>query len=199
MSELKDAWEIAREKANKLGKLSPREMQQQREQEYRQVGKGIAQRYLDHPEPLNLSVELDSRPTEGRDFTVRTITDYLAQAMDLESHSRLEKIIQGIAAIEPRLQPVIEQIRELAQEHEQTLRMTRQAIENKGREALHQLRISGTAVRAINTEAVPEWQQDWRKLTEPFLPKLDNLKHELTKASVMIPSPSRGGDVDTCL
>ena len=199
MSELKDAWEIAREKANKLGKLSPQEMQQQREQEYRQVGKGIAQRYLDHPDPLNLSIELDSRPTEGRDFTVRTITGYLAQAMDLESHSRLEKIIQGIAAIEPRLQPVIEQIRKLAQEHEQTLRMTRQAIENKGREALHQLRISGTAVRAINTEAVPEWQQNWRKLTEPFLPKLDNLKRELTKASSMAPSPSRGGDVDMCL
>ncbi|MCK4353650.1 MAG: hypothetical protein KAW83_00215 [Dehalococcoidia bacterium] len=199
MSELKDAWEIAREKANKLGKLSPQEMQQQREQEYRQVGKGIAQRYLDNPEPLNLPIELDSRPTEGRGFTVRTITGYLAQAMDLESHSRLEKIIQGIAAIEPRLQPVIEQIRELAQEHEQTLRMTRQAIENKGREALHQLRISGTAVRAINTEAVPEWQQNWRKLTEPFLPKLDNLKRELTKASSMAPSPSRGGDVDMCL
>ena len=199
MSELKDAWEIAREKANKLGKLSPQEMQQQREQEYRQVGKGIAQRYLDHPDPLNLSIELDSRPTEGRDFTVRTITGYLAQAMDLESHSRLEKIIQGIAAIEPRLQPVIEQIRELAQEHEQTLRMTRQAIENKGREALHQLRISGTAVGAINTEAVPEWQQNWRKLTEPFVPKLDNLKHELIKASSMTPSPSRGGNMDTCL
>ena len=101
MSELKNAWEIAREKANKLGKLSPQEMQQQREQEYRQVGKGIAQRYLDHPEPLNLSVDLDSRPKEGRDFTVRTIIGYLVQAMDLESHSRLEKIIQGIAAIEP--------------------------------------------------------------------------------------------------
>lgn len=199
MSELKDAWEIAREKANKLGKLSTQEMQQQREQEYRQVGKGIAQRYLDNFDPLNLSIELDSRPTEGRDLTVRTITGYLAQAMDLESHSRLEKIIQGIAAIEPRLQPVIEQIRELAQEHEQTLRMTRQAIENKGRETLHQLRISGTAVGAINTEAVPEGQQNWRKLTEPFVPKLDNLKRELVKASGMMPSPSRGGDVDTCL
>ena len=199
MSELKNAWEIAREKANKLGKLSPQEMQQQREQEYRQVGKGIAQRYLARPEPLDLSVELDSRPTEGRDFTARTIIGYLVQAMDLESHSRLEKIIQGIAAIEPGLQPVIEQIRELAQEHEQTLGMTRQAIENKGREALHQLRISGTAMRAINTEAVPEWQQDRRKLTEPFLPKHDNLKPELIEASGMTPSPSGGGDVDTCL
>jgi hypothetical protein len=199
MSELKNAWEIAREKANKLGKLSPQEMQQQREQEYRQVGKGIAQRYLDHPEPLNLSVDLDSRPTEGRDLTVRTIIGYLVQAMDLESHSRLEKIIQGIAAIEPGLQPVIEEIRKLAQEHDQVLGMTRQAIENKGREALHQLRISGTAVGAINTAAVPEWQQNWRKLTGPFLPKLDNLKHELIKASGMTPSPSGGGGVDTCL
>ena len=38
MGELKSAWEIAQEKANKLGKLSDEEKEQQTRQRYRQIG-----------------------------------------------------------------------------------------------------------------------------------------------------------------
>jgi len=197
MSDLKSAWEIAQEKANQLGKLSLQEMQQQREQESWQVGKAIAQEYLDATEPPNLAIELNNYPTEERELVGRAILNYLVQAMGLESWSgtspdpakynnrsggvypRLEKIIQGISAIEPKLQPIIEQIRQLNQEYEQAVRKTRRAIENRGRETLHQLRISGTAVDNINVEATQEWQQSWRKLTEPFTPRFDSLKQEL--------------------
>jgi len=197
MSELKSAWEIAQEKVNKLGKLSIQEIQQQREQECRQSAVAIAQKYLDESEPPNLALELNNYPTRERDLIGRAILNHLVQAMGLESWSgtspdptkynnrsggvypRLEKIIQGIAAIEPKLQPIVEQIRELDQEYAQAVRKTRRAIESRGRETLHQLRLSGTAVGSINIEATQEWQQSWSKLTEPFTSRLNSLKQEL--------------------
>ena len=192
MAELKSAWEVAQEKANKLGKLSPQEIQQQRKQECWQIGSAIAQKYLNDIEPPNLAAELNNYPTEERDLIKPAILNHLVQAMDLKSHSKLEKIIQGIAAIEPKLQSIIERIRELDQEYAQAVRKTRQTVENRGRETLHQLRVSGTAVGGINIEATQEWQQSWNKLTEPFAPRLDNLKRELIKASCIISSPLKG-------
>jgi len=87
--------------------------------------------------------------------------------------------VQGIAAMGPNLQSIVEQIRELSQEYEQAAGKSRQAIENRGREILHQLRVSGTAVDGINIEATQEWQQSWHKLSEPFALRLDGLKQEL--------------------
>jgi len=213
MSELKSAWEIAQEKANKLGKLSSQEIQRQREQKCRQIAEATAQKYLDSAEPLNLATELNNYPLEERDLIGRAILNHLIQAMGLESwsgtspdptneckivvagfipasqltrcnrsggvHPRLEKIVQGIAAMGPNLQSIVEQIRELSQEYEQAAGKSRQAIENRGREILHQLRVSGTAVDGINIEATQEWQQSWHKLSEPFALRLDGLKQEL--------------------
>jgi len=50
MSELKSAWEVAQERANRLGKLSADEKEQQERQKYRQVGQVLAQKWLDSPQ-----------------------------------------------------------------------------------------------------------------------------------------------------
>lgn len=196
MGKLKSAWEIAQEKAERLGKLSPAEMQRQREQECRQIGQAIAQRYLDSPEPLPLAIELN-KYQEKKDLVRQATLTHLTQAIDLKSRSgtspdptkynnrsggiypRLEKIAQGIASLEPKSESIIERIRGLVQEYEQLADKTRQAIETSHRETLHQLRISGTAVGNINIEATPQWQQSWHLLTEPLEPRLDSLKREL--------------------
>jgi len=184
MGKLKSAWEIAQEKADRLGKLSAEEMQRQREQECRQIGRAIAQRYLDSPEPLSLAIELN-KYQEKKDLVRQATLTHLTQAIDLRfltsfgMTSKPEKIIQGIAAIEPKSESIIERIRGLAQEYEPLADKTRRAIEIKCRETLHQLRISGTAVGNINIEATPQWQQSWHSLTEPLEPRLDSLKREL--------------------
>ncbi len=184
MGKLKSAWEIAQEKADRLGKLSPAEMQRQREQECRQIGRAIAQRYLDNPEPLSLAIELN-KYQEKKDLVRQATLTHLTQAIDLRfltsfgMTSKPERIIQGIATVEPKSQSIIERIRGLAQEYEPLADKTRRAIEIKCRETLHQLRISGTAVGNINIEATPQWQQSWHLLTEPLEPRLDSLKQEL--------------------
>jgi hypothetical protein len=184
MGKLKSAWEIAQEKADRLGKLSAKEMQRQKEQDCHQIGRAIAQRYLDSSEPLPLAIELN-KYQEKKDLVRQATLTHLTQAIDLRfltsfgMTSKLERIIQGIAAVEPKSQSIIERIRGLVQEYEQLADKTKRAIETSQRETLHQLRISGTAVGNINIEATPQWQQSWHLLTKPLEPKLDSLKQEL--------------------
>ena len=198
MGELKSAWEIAQEKANRLGKLSAEEEEQQRQQKYRQVGQALAQRYLDNPETLSLTTELNKRPEEEQELVKKAILSHLIQAIDLKGRSgttldparysrsgedkpRLEKISQEIVSLEPKSQPIIEEITKLMQEYEGAEGKTRQELEGKTREILHQLRISGTAVGDINIEATPQWQQAQQRLVETLELRLISLKQELTK------------------
>ena len=205
MGELKSAWEIAQGKADKLGKLSSEELQQQGEEKCRQIGQAIAQRYLDNLESLDLEVELDKHSEEEKGLIKRAVGSHLIQALELSSQSgtsrrpterdggmkqnnrsggayfRMERIIQGIAGLEPKSGAITERMRQLFQEYEGATREARREIERKGKETLHQLRISGTAVGDINIEAMPQWQQTWHRLREPFEPRLDNLKQELLR------------------
>jgi len=76
---------------------------------------------------------------------------------------------------------VLDQVTQLVQEYEQARGETRRELENKGKEVLHRLRISGTAVGDINIEDSAEWQEKQQLLMATFAPKLDSLEQELTK------------------
>jgi len=199
MSELKSAWEIARGKADKLGKLSADELEQQREEKCRQIGQGIAGGYLDDIESFDLVTELAREPGEDKGLIRRAVLSRLMEAVDLgqgwgssggpaaavETYRsggacpRLEKIVQAIASLEAGLAPIVEQLAQLFGEYEAASTKARQEIETAGKETLHQLRISGTAVGNINIEARPQWQQAQDRLKEGFEPRLDKLKQEL--------------------
>ncbi len=220
MGELKSAWEIAQDKADRLGKLSAEELRQQREEQCRQIGQAIAQKYLDNLESLDLDAELEKHSEAEEELIKTAVAGHLVQALKLSSQSgtsrrptereggmeqnnssggayfRMERVIQGIAGLEPKSGTIIEQVRQLFQEYEGATREAGHEIERKGRETLHQLRISGTAVGDINVEAMPEWQQTWHRLKEPFEPRLDHLKQELTNSIVgSAATPYLGRDV----
>ena len=185
MGELKSAWEIAQEKADRLGKLSAEEEAQQRKQRCCQIGQALAHRWLDSFDPPNIATELDNYGENERSLIKQATLNCLAEAIDFKSSkigdiSRLERAIQGIASLEPKSQPIIEGVTKLVQEYEGEERKTRRELESKAREILHQLRISGTAVSDINIEATPQWQQDQQHLIEALNPRLDSLKQELT-------------------
>ncbi len=199
MGELKSAWEIAQGKADKLGKLSAEELQQQREEKCRQIGQTIAQRYLDNVESLNLGIELDGHPEEERGLIKRAVASCLIQVLNLSTGwgtrggpgaavetyrsgggcARREKIVEGIASREAISGGNSARVWPVFHEYEGATRGARHEIERKGKEILHRLRISGTAVADINVEAMPQWQQTWHRLRKPFEPRLDTLKQEL--------------------
>jgi len=204
MGELKSAWEIAQGKADRLGKLSADELRQQREEQCRQIGQAIAQKYLDNLESLDLDAELEKHPEEEKGLMRTAVAGHLIQALELSgqsgtngrpaereggmkqnngsgrAYSRMERVIKGIASLEPKSGAITERVRQLFQEYEEATREAGHEIERKGKEALHRLRISGTAVGDINVEAMPQWEQTWHRLRAPFELRLDHLKQELT-------------------
>jgi len=182
MSELKSAWEIAQEKANRLGKLSAEEKEQQARQRYRQIGQVLAQKWLGSSQQLNMTAELNKHGEKEGEIIKQAVIEHLAEAIEFTTTRGLnsvKKVIEAISSLEPELQPQAEEINQLVQEYEAAEQKTRQELESDYRETLHQLRISGTAVDAINIEAAHKWQLARQELFEAFTPRLHDLKQAL--------------------
>jgi hypothetical protein len=182
MSELKSAWEIAQEKANKLGKLSAEEKEQQERQRHRQIGQTLAQKWLDNSRPSNMTGELNKYEEEEREIIKQALIEHLAEVIELTTAQGInstKKVIEALRGLGAELQPEAEEISRLVLEYEVAEQKTRQELEGSYRETLHRLRISGSAIDAINIEADPEWQPAHRGLVESFAPRLNELKREL--------------------
>ena len=183
MDELKSAWEIAQERATRLGKLSVEEKKQRERQRYRQIGQVLAQKWLDRSQKLDMAAELNKHGEEDRDMVKQAVIEQLVEAVDLAAAQTIDGVkraIEGIGSLGPELQPKAEKMGELVQEYEGAERKIRQELESDCRETLHRLRISGTAVGDINIEANPQWQLARQRLIEAFAPRFSDFKRELT-------------------
>jgi len=182
MGELKSAWEIAQERAARLGRLSAEEKEQQERQECRQIGEALAQKWLAGSRPVNMAAELNNYEETKRRIIKQALIERLSDAIELttsQSLNNTKRAIEAIISLEPGLQPKIEKINELVQEYESAEQKARQELESRCKEILHQLRISGTAIDSINIEADPKWQQVHQELVATFAPRLNDLKQTL--------------------
>ena len=182
MGELKSAWEIAQEKANRLGTLSAEEKEQQERQRYRQIGQALAQKWLDSSRQSKMTAELNKHEEEEREIIKQAVIEHLIEAIEFtttRSINSVKRVIEAISSLGPELQPKAEEIGQLVQEYEDAEQKIRQELESNYRETLHQLRISGTAVDAINIEADHKWQLARQELVEAFTPRLNDLKQAL--------------------
>jgi hypothetical protein len=182
MGELKSAWEIAQEKANRLGKLSTEEREQQARQRHRKIGQALARKWLDTSQKLDITAELNKHQEKEREIIRKAVIEHLAEAVEFTASqgiNRVKKIIEVINSLEPALQPKAEEIGNLVQEYEEAEQKIRKELESDYRETLHQLRISGTAVGAINIEDDPKWQAARQELVEAFTPRFNDLKQAL--------------------
>jgi len=182
MGELKSAREIAQERANRLGKLSAEEQEQQERQGYRQIGQGLAQKWLDSSQRLDMTAELNKHEEKEREIIKQAVIEHLVEAIDFTTTrgiNSVKRVIEAVSSLRPELQPKAEEIGQLVQEYEGAEQKIRQELESAYGETLHQLRISGTAVDAINIETNPEWQLARRELVEAFTSRLNALKQAL--------------------
>jgi hypothetical protein len=183
VSELKSAWEIAQERASRLGKLSAEEKEQQELEAYRQIGHALAQKWLDGQQ-LDMAAEVNKQEEKARPAAKRAAIEHLTDAIDFttaQGTNSLRGIIEGLIALRPDLQSRAEQVSHLAKEYEAAEQKIRQELESSYRQTLHRLRVSGTAVGAINLEANPQWQSARQGLVEDFASRLNDLKHALIK------------------
>ena len=182
MGELKSAWEIAQEKANRLGKLSAEEKEQQERQRYHQIGQVLAQNWLDGAQQPNITAALNKHGEKEREIIKQAVIGHLVEAIEFTTTrdiNSVKKVIEAISRLEPGFQPKAEEIGQLVQEYEEAEQKIRRELESDYRENLHQLRISGTAVDAINIETDHKWQVARQELVEAFTPRLNDLKQAL--------------------
>lgn len=181
MGEIKSAWEIAQEKANKLGALSPEERKKQKDEKCRSIGKTLAEKYLGLGDVRFLEIELGKYSGQDKDLISHAIIRRLVQAIDLNYSLKLEEISRGILALSQSeaTAQIMHKIKELFHEYGEVENRERQEIERAGREILHQLRISGTAISKINIRAKEEWLKRLNELARPFEERLSALKQEL--------------------
>ena len=182
MGEIKSAWEIAREKADKLGELSPEERKKQIEDRCHLIGESLAEKYLTGGSTKSLEAELNKHGSEEKELITQAVVQRLIEEIDLEHGSVLDRISQGILnliKIESAAETV-DKITVLFQEYQAAEHRERQEIEKAGRAILHHLRISGTAVDKINIRAKNEWQKKLDQLIQPFEERLNRLKQELS-------------------
>jgi len=182
MGKLKSAREIAQEKVNRLGKLSAEEKEQQARQGYRQIGQVLAQKWLDSSQKLDMTAELNKHEEKDREIIKQAVIEHLVEAIEFtttQGINSVKRVIEAISTLGPELQPRAEEIVQLVQEYEGAEEKIRQELESDYRETLHQLRISGTAVDAINIETDHKWQLARQRLVEAFTPRLNDLKQAL--------------------
>jgi len=181
MSELKSAWEVAQERASRLGKLSAEEKEQQERQRYRQAGQVLAQKWMDSSQRLDVTAELSKHEEKGREIMKQAIIEHLIEAVDLANTqvNSVKRVIEAISSLKPELQSKAEEIGQLVQEYELAEQKVSQELESNYRETLHQLRISGTAVDAVNVEDNPQWQLARQGLVDSLAPRLNALKQAL--------------------
>jgi hypothetical protein len=182
MGELKSAWEIAQEKANRLGKLSAEEKEQQERQRYRQIGQVLAQKWLDSSQQSDMTAEINKHGEKEREIIKRAVIAHLEEAIEFtttQGINSVKRVIEVISSLGPELQPKAEGIGQLVQEYEAAEQKIRQELESDYSETLHQLRISGTAVGTINIEADHKWKLARQGLVEAFTPRLHDLKQAL--------------------
>jgi hypothetical protein len=146
------------------------------------MGQALAQKLIDGSQRLDLTAELGRHEEKGRETIKQAIIEHMVEAIELTAatgvHS-VKGILEAITSFKPESQASAEKIGQLVQEYELAEQKIRQELEGNTSETLHQLRISGTAVDAINMEDNPRWQLARQGLAESFAPRLNALKQAL--------------------
>jgi hypothetical protein len=186
VGEIKSAWEIALEKVEKLGSLSPEERRQQKEKEFGAIGQILAEKYLAGLGLWQLETELNKYGAEEKGLVQKALASKLIQMIELGNRERLQRVMEAILALKQgdlAITSIRSEIEQLFQERDETAQRESLEIEKSAREVLHQLRISGSAIGAINPGVIPELRQDLNRLAQPFKEKLEGLKTKLIDLS----------------
>ena len=181
MPDIKSAWEIAQEKASKLGELSVEEREEQRQHKCRELGEALADKYLSSYDVEVIKDKLSKHDTSDKDLISRVAVNRLSRSIDLRYPNILSEISRGILYLENTnaIKQTLEEIKALFYEYASAEARQRQDIEKESSEILHQMRIAGTAIGGLNVRAKEEWQKKLDETALPFDSRLNALKREL--------------------
>ena len=182
MADIRSAWEIAQEKASKLGGLSTEEREEQRRDKCRLLGEALADKYLSQQEIGIVEDELRKHHGADKELIGTAAIRRLGQAIDLRYPGLLVEISKGILALQNTVitRKTLDEIKGIFEEYEAAEDKEREEIEKSGGEILHQMRISGSAISRLNTRAKEEWGKKLDLTASPYTDRLNSLKQELS-------------------
>lgn len=193
MGEMKSALDRALERAEALGKLSPEEMQQKKEGKQILIGKGLAERCLEHGQTYLVTEGISKYDGDEKAVIKRSTLTSLLQNIELENTELSTRAIQAILNLgrDERIERSCQKITDIIDNYHRTKeeyhQRKRAAIENSVMESLHQMRISGSAVGEINTGTGREWKNIVAHLHSQFDEHLGKLKESLSEALNLAP------------
>jgi len=182
LGEIKSAWELAMEKVEGLGKLSPEEVRRQKEAKCAPIGQALAKRYLGGLGLWQLEVELDKYQGDDRSLVEAAFVSELVSAIDLEDTGSLQGIMDAVRLVKQdkaAVDSVDGEIRALLGDYQAVESEQRGELEERGRQLLQVLGISGSSIGGINPGAVERVAGGSSPFAQPYREKLEALKQRL--------------------
>lgn len=149
---IKSAWEIAMERVERLGKMSPEELRKKNRQERMEKGLSLATKYLAGASLRDLLLDLDKHGSEEKDDIKDGIVSGLLAAVELSDPERAKRAADGIAGLagiaeaEKAARDVEALLDEYVAVKKLKLESSREDLEREARRTLEREGIGGPAV-----------------------------------------------------
>lgn len=181
--ELKSAFDIAMERAQKLGDMSAQERQRSREEEFRAIGEALGKRYLDGLPLRDVEIEL-GRHEENRQIIIRYLLSFLLDALAPGSAEGAENILAAVQHYSGD-SGAVARIRNLFNEYQRAIEQSWEEKRIKlGAAQRKELKLRGIFGSAVEPaiEASPEWLQIRQQLDAAYQKRFEETKIPLLKA-----------------
>ncbi|MCL5959239.1 MAG: hypothetical protein M1358_07960 [Chloroflexi bacterium] len=181
---IKSAWEIALERAERLGDLSRDELRAREEAQHDQIGQALASRHLSGLPLRELLFAIGKHEDSARKNIQKAVAAALADALDLDNPDSAEMARVALQALLPELHlgEQTERARKVIADYHGAKREAqadhRDTVHQKIVHHLRRRGIAGSAVRP-NLNATQEWQELVNQTRSEFADRLLHLKIEL--------------------
>lgn len=174
---IKSAWEIALERAERLGSLTSEELQARQEEEARELGRGVAVRWQTGQTERDLRAELARHEGGKRSIIAKEAAATLIASLSPRRDDRAERALAGLRVLvgAEALGPLEERILSLWREYDEALaregERREQQIRVAGEAELRKRGVSGSAV-GLNPKAFPEWLTAMQQIDAEYRERL---------------------------
>ncbi len=188
MDEMKSALDRALERAERMGKLSPKEMQQHNEIKYKPIGEAIAQRFFEHGQTGILAEQLSRLEEECKVIATESAVFALISNIGLENSDLNLRSIEGIACLKGSTdtQKASDDIVSLFGQYEWQKKLLHEEnsedMEKEANERMAAAGITGHAIAGFNIEKNDQWIQKADELSSEFESRLSEMKKSLGQA-----------------
>jgi hypothetical protein len=177
MERMKSAKEIALERVEKLDRISPEELKEEKARKCAELGRQLALRYLTARKPGEIEEELLKYSGEERNMVERSLWQDMVCKLELGNHDHLSFLLELASRMKNEIiGKAGPEINNVFYSYQEAVEKSKREIRNEGKNVLHQLRISGDAVGDINLRAREEWKGRIKATALPYEQELGRIK-----------------------